>query len=109
MERALAEVSETAGALNTKFDVSTDIGSILTRVDDQIHKARARSKVASDLSDQGVEELKAREEAEKAHARELLQQFKIEQGLLEPGSSPTTPSTKTVGSQKQSLPQSEEG
>ena len=109
MERALAEVSETAGALNTKFDVSTDIGSILTRVDDQIHKARARSKVASDLSDQGVEELKATAEAEKAHAREVLHQFKIEQGLLEPGSSPTTPSTKTVGPQKQALPQSEEG
>jgi hypothetical protein len=106
MEKALAEVSETAGALNTKFDVSTDIGSILTRVDDQIHKARARSKVASDLSDQGVEGLKAKAEAEKAQAREVLQQFKIEQGLAEPS---TSPSTKTVGPQKQSLPQSEEG
>ncbi len=88
MERALAEVSETAGALNTKFDVSTDIGSILTRVDDQIHKARARSKVASDLSDQGVEELKAKAEADKAHAREVLQQFKIEQGLAEASPAP---------------------
>jgi phage shock protein A len=105
MEKALAEVSETAGALNTKFDVSTDIGSILTRVDDQIHKARARSKVASDLSDQGVEALKAQADAEKAHAREVLQQFKVEQGLAEPT---TAPSTKTVGPQKQSLPQPEE-
>ena len=106
MEKALAEISETAGALNTKFDVSTDIGSILTRVDDQIHKARARSKVAADLSDQGVEALKAKAEAEKAHGREVLQQFKIEQGLVE--ASPT-PSTKTVGAQKHALPQSEEG
>jgi phage shock protein A len=104
MERALAEVSETAGALNTKFDVSTDIGSILTRVDDQIHKARARSKVATDLSDQGVEELKAKAEAEKANAREVLQQFKIEQGLAE--ASPR-PSTKTVGRERDTLSQSE--
>ncbi len=104
MEKALAEVSETAGALNTKFDVSTDIGSILTRVDDQIHKARARSKVASDLSDQGVEELKAKAEAEKAHAREVLQQFKIEQGLAD--ASPR-PAAKTVGPSRETLPQSE--
>jgi phage shock protein A len=104
MERALAEVSETAGALNTKFDVSTDIGSILTRVEDQIHKARARSKVATDLSDQGVQELKARAEAEKAHAREVLQQFKIEQGLAE--ASPRA-ATKTVGRERDTLPQSE--
>ncbi len=106
MERALAEVSETAGALNTKFDVSTDIGSILTRVDDQIHKARARSKVASDLSDQGLEELKAKAEAEKARGREVLQQFKIEQGLAD---ATPSPSTKTVGPQKQALQKSEEG
>jgi phage shock protein A len=106
MEKALAEVSETAGALDTKFDVSTDIGSILTRVDDQIHKARARSKVASDLSNQGVEALRAKAEAEKAQAREVLQQFKIDQGLVEPSGSP---STKTVGPQKQALPQSEKG
>jgi phage shock protein A len=104
MERALAEVSETAGALNTKFDVSTDIGSILSRVDDQIHKARARSKVASDLSDQGVEELKAKAEAEKAHAREILQQFKIEQGLADAN---PRPATKTVGRERGTLPQSE--
>ena len=106
MERALAEVSETAGALDTKFDVSSDIGSILTRVDDQIHKARARSKVASDLSDRGVEELKAKAEAEKAQAREMLRQFKIEQGLVESGS---TQSAKTVGPQKQALEKAEEG
>ncbi|MGH9323041.1 MAG: PspA/IM30 family protein [Vicinamibacteria bacterium] len=105
MEKALAEVSETASALNTKFDVGTDIGAILTRVDDQIHKARARTQVASDLSDQGVDELKAKLETEKAHAREILQQFKIEQGLVE-GS--TKAAQKTVGPQKQALPQSEE-
>lgn len=104
MEKALAEVSETAGALNTKFDVSSDIGSILSRVDDQIHKARARSKVAADLGDQNVGALKAKMEAEKAEAKELLEQFKIEQGLVEPS---TTPTEKTVGPQKQATPEGE--
>lgn len=105
MEKALAEVSETAGALNTSFDVSSDIGDILTRVDDQINKAKARSKVAVDLSDEGVDELKAKQAADKAEASELLAQFKIEQGLAEPQSGP---SEKTVGRQKQTATESGE-
>ena len=105
MEKALAEVSETAGALNTSFDVSSDIGSILDRVDDQINKARARSKVASDLSDQTLDELKAKQAAEKAEAQDLLAQFKVEQGLVEP---PTTSTEKTVGPQKQAASESGE-
>ncbi len=83
MERALAEVAEAAGALNTKFDVSSDFGRIMGRLDDQINQAKARSKVASDLSSEGIEQIKARQEAEKTMAQELLQQFKIEEGLVE--------------------------
>ena len=105
MEKALAEVSETAGALNTEFDVSSDIGAILSRVDDQINKAKARSKVASDLSDQGIDHLKAKQAANKAEAQELLAQFKIEQGLAEPSSET---SQKTVGPQRETTPESGE-
>lgn len=103
MEKALAEVSETAGALNTSFDVSSDIGDILSRVDDQINKAKARSKVAADLSDQDVDQLKAKQAAEKAEAAELLAQFKIEQGIAEPSSAS---SEKTVGRQKEAASES---
>lgn len=105
MEKALAEVSETAGALHAKFDVSTDIGAILSRVDDQIHKARARTKVSTDLGDHGIEELKAKAEAEKAHAKEILHQFKIEQGLAEPVGGA---SEKTMGPQTEAKRQTEE-
>jgi len=105
MEKALAEVSETAGALNTSFDVSSDIGAIMNRVDDQIHKAKARSKVASDLSDQGIDDLKAKQAADKAAANEILAQFKIEQGLAEPS---VTPTEKTVGPKKETAIESGE-
>jgi len=105
MEKALAEVSETAGALNTSIDVSSDIGAIMSRVDDQINKAKARSKVASDLSDQGIDELKAKHAADQVAAGELLAQFKIEQGLAEPSSAPTE---KTVGPQKEAASESSE-
>jgi phage shock protein A len=82
MERALAEVAEAAGALNAKFDVTTDFGQLMGRLDDQINQAKARSKVAADLSGEGVDRIKAREAADKALAVELLQQFKIEEGLV---------------------------
>lgn len=83
MERALAEVAEAAGALNTQFDVSSDFGRIMGRLDDQINQSKARSRVAADLSGEGVDRIKAREAAEKALAMDLLQQFKIEEGLAE--------------------------
>jgi phage shock protein A len=95
MERALAEVAEAAGALNTQFDVSTDFSRIMSRLDDQINQAKARSKVASDLSGEGVEQIKARQDAEQAMARELLEQFKVEEGLASPG--PSRAAEKTVG------------
>jgi len=99
MEKALAEVSETAGALDTEFDVSTDLGQIMSRVDDQIHRARARTQVAADLSSQDLDRLKAQQSAEKVAALDLLDQFKIEEGLVEP---PSTESEKTVGPERQS-------
>jgi phage shock protein A len=95
MERALAEVAEAAGVLNAQFDVSTDFGRIMGKLDDQINQARARSKVAGDLSGEGVERIKARQEADKAMARELLEQFKVEEGLVSPSSA--RPAEKTVG------------
>lgn len=94
MERALAEVSEAAGALNTQFDVSTDFGQIMGRLDDKINQAKARSKVASDLSGEGIEKIKARQDADKAMARDLLEQFKIEEGLATPAAAAAE---KTLG------------
>jgi phage shock protein A len=95
MERALAEVAEAAGALNTQFDVSSDFGRIMGKLDDQIHQARARSKVSADLSGEGVAQIKARQEAEQAMAHELLEQFKLEEGLVSRTSAPAA--EKTVG------------
>lgn len=111
MEKALAEVAEAAGALNTSFDVSSDFGEIMSRIDDKINTERARSTVASDLSGHGVTDIKAKLAAEKAMAHELLKQFKIEEGLASP--EPLSNTEKTMGSAtettptRQSEPQSE--
>ena len=112
MERALAEVAEAAGALNTQFDVSSDFGRIMGKLDDQINQSRARSKVASDLSGEGVEKIKARQDADRAMARELLEQFKIEEGLATGGAARQAektvgPAAETGAPARQSTPQSE--
>lgn len=108
MERALAEVSEAASALNTKFDVTTDFSRIMGRLDDQIHQAKARSKVASDLSGEGVEQIKAREAAEQAMARDLLEQFKIEEGLATPSAASASPAPeKTLGPDRTAVRENE--
>ena len=97
MEKALAEVSETAGALSSDVDVTTDLGAIMGRVDEQINKAKARSTVAGDLSSQNLDRLKAERDMEHDHAKELLEQFKIEQGMVD---APTAKSSeKTLGPQ----------
>ncbi len=95
MERALAEVAEAAGALNANFDVTSDFGQIMGKLDDQINQSKARSKVAADLSGEGIERLKAQEQADKALAMDLLQQFKIEEGLVAPPVAETP--QKTLG------------
>jgi phage shock protein A len=100
MERALAEVAEAASALNTKFDVTTDFSRIMSRLDDQIHQAKARSKVASDLSGEGVEQIRARQEAEQALARDLLEQFKLEEGLATPSAASGATPEKTLGPER---------
>jgi phage shock protein A len=108
MERALAEVAETASALNTKFDVTTDFSRIMGRLDDQINQAKARSKVASDLSGEGVEQIKARQEADQALARDLLEQFKLEEGIVTTARQATAPTAeKTVGPER--IPEKEPG
>jgi phage shock protein A len=66
LENALAEVSETAEALDAPFDVATDIGSILMRVDDRILDVRARNRVASDLAEPGTEERAAKMEGDES-------------------------------------------
>ena len=96
MEKVLAEVAETAGALNTEFNVSSDLGQILSQVDDQIDRARARARVASDLSDQDIDLLRAQRDREKVQAQEILRQFKLEEGLAEPSAnSPKRKQTQT--------------
>src|SRR5262245_18472803 len=55
MSRAESELAKVAQSFNV--DVTTDFGEIENVIQDQIDRNRARSKVAADLSSEGLEQV----------------------------------------------------
>lgn len=84
MSRAEAEMAELAKTFN--FDVTTDFGQVERVIQDKIALNRAKVRVASDLSGEGLEQVKHEIAMEKALADQALQEF--EQQLALPGKAP---------------------
>lgn len=78
MSRAEAEMAELANSFN--LDVTTDFGQIEHMVQDKISLNRAKARVATDLSGDGVEDVKREQVIEKTLAENALKDF--EMGLL---------------------------
>ncbi len=96
MEEALAQISETASAFNMNVGRTTDFGEIIGRINERIDTAKGRARVASDLSAQGIEEIKAEQNVRDAKADEVLRQFELEMGLAQ-APPISAPSEKTLG------------
>ena len=97
MSRAEAEMAELTGSLN--FDITTDMGQIEQVLQDQINKNRAKVRVASDLSEQGVDDIIRETAAEGAMAEDALKQFEAEMGYLTPGAAKISQEEKQLGPQ----------
>ena len=78
MSKAEAEIAQLAQTLN--FDVSTDFGQIEQVIQDKIGLNRAKVRVASDLSQDGLADIKHEQAAEKVLADQALRQFEVEIG-----------------------------
>ncbi|KXK30408.1 MAG: PspA/IM30 family protein [Candidatus Omnitrophica bacterium] len=98
MSTAEAEMAKLAQSFN--FDVSTDFGELENIIQNRIDTNRAKVRVASDLSSQGIAEIEAERRKEEAEAEGLLQQFEVDMGLK-------TPETSNVQQQEKSLGQAE--
>jgi phage shock protein A len=79
MSRAEAELAKLAN--DFKFDVTTDFGQIEQTIQDQIGLNRAKARVASDLSSQGLDEVKREQAMEKSLAEQALRDFEAQAGL----------------------------
>ena len=95
MSRAEAELSEIAGTFN--FDVTTDFGQIEAALQDQIDTNRAKARVAADLSEQGLEDIRQEEAAEEAMAADALREFEMDMGMITPSTANVTQEVKDLG------------
>ncbi len=82
MSRAEAELSELAQSFD--FNVTTDFGQIEDVIQDKISLNRAKAKVASDLSETGLDQIKQEQAVEKAEAEMALQELEAQMGIRAP-------------------------
>ena len=95
MSRAEAEMAELAHSFD--FDVTTDFGQIEQVINDKISLNRAKSRVAADLSEEGMVEIEREEAMESALAEDALREFEIDLGLVTPESVNVEESVKQLG------------
>ncbi len=95
MSKAEAEIAQLAQTLN--FDVSTDFGQIEQVIQDKIGLNRAKVRVASDLSQGGLADIKHEQAAEKVLADQALRQFEVEMGLVTPETASVKEDQKELG------------
>jgi phage shock protein A len=95
MSSAEAEVAALAQSFN--LDVTTDFGQIEQVIQGKIDKNRAKTRVAADLSQEGIESIQAEEKMEKAMAEDALSQFEAELGLRSPETTKLADSAKDLG------------
>ena len=95
MSAAEAEIAK----LSETFDVSltTDFGQIEAVIQQRIDQNRGKVRVAADLSERGIAEIKAEERMQGVLAEQALQDFEIELGLKSPETSPVAQTAKDLG------------
>jgi len=79
MSRAEAEMAKLATSFN--FDITTDFGQIEQVIQDRIGLNRAKVRVASDLSSEGIADIEHEQAMEQALAEQALRDFEVQAGL----------------------------
>lgn len=95
MSTAEAEIAK----LSQTFDMNltTDFGQIENVIQQKIDQNRGKVRVAADLSEKGIAEIKAEERMQGQLAEEALQNFEVELGLRTPETTPVASTAKDLG------------
>jgi SOS response regulatory protein OraA/RecX len=95
MSSAEAEIAK----LSETFDVNltTDFGQIESVIQQRIDQNRGKVRVAADLSERGVADIKAEERMQGQLAEQALQNFEVELGLKSPDTTPVAQAAKDLG------------
>jgi phage shock protein A len=95
MSSAEAEIAKLSETFN--MNLTTDFGEIEAVIQQKIDQNRGKVRVAADLSEQGVAEIKAEERMRGQLAEQALQDFEVELGLKSPETTPISQSAKDLG------------
>jgi phage shock protein A len=95
MSRAEAEIAKLATSFN--FDVTTDFGQIEQVIQDKISLNRAKTRVAADLSGEGIADIKREKAMESAMAEQALKDFEVSMGLVTPETAAVPQAAKELG------------
>jgi phage shock protein A len=95
MSRAEAEMAKLANDFN--FDVTTDFGQIEQVISDKISLNRAKTRVAADLSSDGLADIKHEQAMEKSLAEQALKDFEVQMGLVTPETAKVAEAAKELG------------
>ena len=106
MSNAEAELARLSQTFN--FDVTTDFGELEQVIQEKIDLNRATVRVAADLSDEGVDEIKAEKALEESMAEDLLSEFEVEMGIKTPETAEINSGVKALGPEE-AIKESEEG
>ena len=98
MSRAEAEMAKLAQSFD--FDVSTDFGQIEQVIQDKISLNRAKTRVAADLSSEGLEDVHREQAMEKTLADQALRDFEVQMGLVTPETARVAETAKELGPAK---------
>jgi len=95
MSSAEAEIAK----LSETFDMNltTDFGEIEAVIQQKIDQNRGKVRVAADLSEKGIAEIKAEERMQGELAEQALQDFEVELGLKSPETTPVAQTAKDLG------------
>lgn len=95
MSEAEAEVAKLTQSFNV--DVTTDFGQLEDVIQRKIDANRGKARVASDLSAEGIDAIKAEERMEQSMADDALKDLEVELGMRAPETTPVAATAKDLG------------
>jgi phage shock protein A len=95
MSSAEAEVAKLTQSFN--MDITTDFGQLEDVIQRKIDTNRGKARVASDLSSEGIDKIKAEEKMEASMADDALKDLEVEMGMRAPETTPVVTTAKDLG------------
>jgi phage shock protein A len=95
MSEAEAEIAKISSSFN--MDVTTNFGQLEDNIQRRIDTNRGKARVASDMSAQGIDNIKAEEQLEKSMADDALKDLEVELGMRAPETTPIASTAKDLG------------